>query len=86
MMYLLIELDEGKCGKLQSRLREKRSQHLFLFLCVSLCLCVELSKEGFVYGKTNQKKKDQLELEEAFLQTVGGNYSSCSISTATEVF
>ena len=79
MMYLLIELDEGKCGKLQSRLREKRSQHLFL----SLCLCVELSKEGFVYEKT---KKDQLVLEEAFLQTVGGNYNSCSISTATEVF
>ena len=49
----------------------------------SLCLCVELSKEGFVYEKT---KKDQLVLEEAFLQTVGGNYNSCSISTATEVF
>ena len=32
------------------------------------------------------KKKDQVELEEAFLQTVGGNYNSCSISTATEVF
>lgn len=63
MMYLLIELDEGKCGELQSRLREKRSQHLFL--CV---YCVELSKEGFIY----EKKKDQL--EEAFLQTVGGNY------------
>ena len=63
----------------------KNGLSIFSSLCVSLCVyCVELSKEGFVYEKT--KKKDQLELEEAFLQTVGGNYNSCSISTATEVF
>lgn len=47
----------------------KSGLSIFSSVCVSLCVyCVELSKEGFIY----EKKKDQL--EEAFLQTVGGNY------------
>lgn len=51
----------------------KSGLSIFSSVCVSLCVyCVELSKEGFVYEKKKEKKKDQL--EEAFLQTVGGNY------------
>lgn len=51
----------------------KSGLSIFSSVCVSLCVyCVELSKEGFVYEKKKKKKKDRL--EEAFLQTVGGNY------------
>jgi hypothetical protein len=49
MMYLLIELEKRKSGKPQSTLCEKRSQHLFLF--VSVCFIIELSKEGLFKEK-----------------------------------
>lgn len=55
MMYLLIELDEGKCGKLQNRLREKRSQHLFLSVCLSVFIVLNLAKRALCTEKQRKK-------------------------------